>query len=121
MKKILFLLILFAGCQQKTETVLPADEFISKYKSTKDALLLDVRTEQEVNEGTAADAVNIVYDEAFASKLDSLKKQPIFVYCKAGGRSAKAAAILRDKGYTEVYEVKGGFEQLKEAGLPVTQ
>lgn len=112
-------MILFAGCQSKTETVLPADEFISKYKSTEHALLLDVRTEQEVSEGTAADAVNIVYDEAFASKLDSLKNQPIFVYCKAGGRSAKAATILREKGYTEVYEVKGGFEQLKEAGLPV--
>jgi len=120
MKKILFLFLLAMACQSAPESnVLTPEEFISKYKSTEDAVLLDVRSEKEVSEGTAADAVNIVYDEAFASKLDSLKRSPVFVYCAAGGRAAKAAAILREKGYETVYEVKGGYKDLEKAGLSI--
>jgi rhodanese-related sulfurtransferase len=41
------------------------------------------------------------------------------VYCGSGIRSAKAAAILKEKGYDQVYELDGGIKAWKEAGLPV--
>ena len=63
-------------------------------------------------------ATNIVFDENFANKLGSLEQKPIFVYCAAGGRSAKAANILRQKGYS-VFELDGGIRAWKDAGLPI--
>lgn len=94
-------------------------DFDTQYKATKGAILLDVRTVEEVNAGALAGAINIVYDEAFAEKLGNLEHKPIFVYCGSGIRSAKAAAILKEKGYDSVYEMDGGMKAWKAAGLPV--
>jgi rhodanese-related sulfurtransferase len=41
------------------------------------------------------------------------------VYCGSGIRSAKAAKILKEKGYDEVYECAGGLKAWKAADLPV--
>ena len=72
MKKLTFLFVLLA-CQPKpSEAVLSPKDFEAKYKSTAQAILLDVRTVEEVANGKIHDAKNIVYDDAFATKLDSL-------------------------------------------------
>ena len=119
MKKFAILLALLA-CQPKpTEAVLSPKDFEAKYKTTAQAILLDVRTTEEVANGKIHDAKNIVYDDSFATKLDSLPHQPIFVYCGSGIRSAKAAKILKEKGYEEVYECAGGLKAWKAANLPV--
>ncbi len=124
MKKFIVLLFILAACGEKktegvTETVLEPAEFQAKFQSTEGAILLDVRTEEEVSAGALAGQKNIVYDEAFANKLSDLEHKPIFVYCGSGIRSAKAAAILKEKGYDPVYEMKGGMKAWKGAGLPV--
>jgi thioredoxin 1 len=119
MKKLLILLFLFACSERKATSVLSPIDFDSKYKATENAILLDVRTVEEVNAGALAGAINIVYDDAFADKLESLEHKPIFVYCGSGIRSAKAAAILREKGYEPVFEMDGGIKAWKASGLPV--
>ena len=43
----------------------------------------------------------------------------LFVYCAAGKRSAKAAEILKEKGFKEVYQLKGGLDAWKAAKLPL--
>jgi rhodanese-related sulfurtransferase len=119
MKKYLFLLLLIACAEKKTETVLSPQEFDMKFKATANAILLDVRTVEEVANGKIAAAKNIVWDEAFATKLDTLAHQPLFVYCGSGIRSAKAAKILKEKGYEEVYELEGGIKAWKAEGMKV--
>jgi rhodanese-related sulfurtransferase len=116
MKKYLFLFVLIACAEKKTETVLSPQEFDTKYKATANAILLDVRTVEEVANGKIASAKNIVWDDAFATKLDTLAHQPLFVYCGSGIRSAKAAKILKEKGYEEVYELEGGIKAWKAEG-----
>jgi phage shock protein E len=118
MKRLFILLLLFSCSEKKTETLLAPTAFDAKIKATENALVLDVRTEAEISTGIIEGATNIVYDENFANKLTSLEQKPVFVYCAVGGRSAKAATILRDKGYT-VYELEGGITAWKDAGLPV--
>jgi len=82
--------------------------------------LLDVRSESEVREGALPHAQNIVFDDSFGNKLGGLSKESaIFVYCAAGKRSAKAADILKEKGFKEVYQLKGGLNAWKEAKLPL--
>lgn len=119
MKKIFIFLLLVACSEKKSETVLSPQDFDAKYKATENAILLDVRTVEEVNAGALAGAINIVYDDVFAEKLGDLEHKPIFIYCGSGIRSAKAATILREKGYNPVYEMEGGLKAWKAAGLQV--
>ena len=119
MKKYFLFLLLIACGEKKTESVLAPQDFDNKYKATENAILLDVRTPEEIAGGKIAKAENIVWDDSFADKLSSLEHKPMFVYCGSGIRSAKAAAVLKQKGYADVYELEGGIKAWKAAGMPV--
>jgi phage shock protein E len=119
MKKWILLFALIACSEKKSDYLLSPQAFDSKYKATEDAILLDVRTVEEVNAGTLAGAINIVYDADFANKLEDLENKPIFIYCGSGMRSAKAVTILKEKGYKSIYELDGGIKAWKEAGMPI--
>lgn len=84
--------------------------------------VLDVRTPAEFADGHLADAINIDFYEAdFADQLAQLDKDvPYVMYCRSGNRSATAAEIMRDLGFTEVYEVDGGILAWVQSGLPIT-
>jgi rhodanese-related sulfurtransferase len=104
---------LFSSCSnaQNTSYDLTVDQFEQKIKDLDNELLLDVRTPEEYNEGHVEGAINIdYYNETFSAQMDSLdKSKPVLVYCRSGSRSAKAAEILRQKGFKEVYEMKEGI------------
>ena len=120
MKKYFVLLFIVIACSAETQdVVLSPTEFQAKLKNTPDAILLDVRSPEEIAIDRLDDSKNIVFDDAFDSKLEGLGHKPLFVYCASGKRSAKAAAILREKGYKDVYELEGGLGAWKSAGLPV--
>lgn len=69
------------------------------------ALLLDVRTPAEFREGHVPRATNIPVQE-LPMRLREVgpTNRPVVVYCRSGGRSAQAAAVLRGAGY-EVKDV----------------
>ncbi len=73
----------------------------------KGALLLDVRTREEFAAGHVTGAVNIPVQELDArlKELPEKKDQPIVVYCRSGARSAKAAKLLQQAGYTSVHDI----------------
>jgi len=63
-----------------------------------------------------------VLDANFTSQIATLdKSKPLYVYCKSGNRSGKASVILRDAGFTQIYDLKGGVIQWKKEGKPLTQ
>lgn len=74
--------------------------------------LVDVRTPGETSAGHIEGAM-IGMDfmtgefEQNLSKLDT--SRPVVVYCARGGRSAKAAAILKEKGFKTVYDYTDGY------------
>lgn len=87
------------------ERISPA-EYQSDF-DTKEHVLVDVRTPQEYNQGMIENAININVEE-LASRVDELPKdEPIVLYCRSGNRSAQAAQILEDAGFTEVYDLGG--------------
>ena len=118
---LLFFVIL--SCQTKEEKerkILTAEDFSAKIQSTPNAIVLDVRREEELVSGVIPNAINIVYGPEFTNGLSALpKERPIFVYCASGIRSGKAAKILRDNGYSPVYELEGGLRPWVEKGLPL--
>ena len=72
-------------------------------------VILDVRTQDEFDEGHIENAVLLPYDE-IAEKAESVltdKKQIILIYCRAGRRSEIAARELIELGYKRVYDFGG--------------
>ena len=84
-------------------------------------VLLDIRTPEEVSKGFLKNASFInFYDENFLQKASWVKKnQPIYVYCHAAGRSSKAAEMLIELGFREVYNLVGGYSKWVEDGYLV--
>lgn len=119
MKRWLLFLLLISCSEKKSETVLTPQDFDARYKATENAILLDVRRPEEIAGGKIANSQNIVWDDSFADKLSNLEHKPIFIYCASGIRSAKAAAVLKEKGYNEVYQLDGGMGAWKTEGMPV--
>lgn len=75
----------------------------------KDAIILDVRTLDEFNEGHIKGALLIPDNEILTKAEDVLtdKAALILVYCRSGRRSELAAKALLDLGYTNVYDFGG--------------
>lgn len=97
------------GEQTGTKKVIPASEF--KAMLSEDIQLIDVRTAQEVAGGKIGDAQNIdINGASFKAELEKLdKSKKTLVYCAAGGRSGRAAQIMQDMGFEEVYDLQGGY------------
>jgi len=93
--------------------------FQAKLKETPDAVLLDVRTPEEIEQGKIPGAMPMNFkDGDFDTRLSALDKdKPYFVYCAVGGRSGKTVNLMKEKGFTKVYNLEGGFEAWKEKGL----
>jgi rhodanese-related sulfurtransferase len=92
----------------------------SKQNSVK-FIILDVRTPEEFATGFIAGAINLDFKSAeFAGKLDGLDKSKTYlVYCRAGGRSAKAMAMMKEKGFERVYNLRGGITEWNAQKLPL--
>lgn len=131
MKKYLLFLSLvialgFNSCKDNSEnkqiTVISPEE-VYEAVTNSDRQLIDVRTTEEFAEGHVAKSKNIcVTEDDFkekASKLD--KNEPVYVYCKSGKRSAKAAQILKEMGFTEIYDMDGGILNWEKQGLQQVQ
>jgi rhodanese-related sulfurtransferase len=122
MRKYIFALSFLWACSTGSEqALLSAQEFQKKLSETPGAILLDVRRPEEIAVERIENSVNIVFDDSFGAKLDDLEQKPLFVYCASGKRSAKAADILLEKGYKNVYTLDGGLGAWKEAGLTLDQ
>jgi len=97
--------------------------FSEALKATSNATIIDVRTPEEFQSGHLQDAVNFnVLGTEFQSQVSKLDKtQPVFVYCKVGGRSADAVAKMKGMGFTTIYDMKGGYMAWASAGMETTK
>lgn len=114
--------ITFTSCKGQNKSSIENIEpkvFAEKISTTKNAQILDVRTPEEFNSLHLDNAVNNnINDANFDKKLSSLdKNKPVFIYCLAGARSAKAAARLSEQGFTEIYNMNGGITKWNASGL----
>ncbi len=99
---------------------LTAEEFLARY--TPEAVMIDVRTPEEFAQGHLKGALNInVQAPDFREQIQTLgldPDRPVYLYCRSGRRSQRAAEILREMGFRQLYNI-GGFEDLARAGADV--
>ncbi len=83
-------------------------------KNDKEAILLDVRSPQEYKEEHLEGSINMpLYDvEKEIKNTIKNKECTIIVYCQSGNRSKKAVEILSKDGYENLYNIKGGMDNI---------
>jgi rhodanese-related sulfurtransferase len=120
----LTVILFFTACKDNTFAqeihVLTPQEFHDAMADKKDVQLVDVRTPEEFAEGHLENALNINISETnFITEAEKLNlEKPIYIYCRSGKRSAKAALILKDVGFKEIYDMQGGYLHWESDGLP---
>ncbi len=80
---------------------------VAEYTSTSGAVLLDVRTSQEYQEGHIPGSINIPLQRISGDVIPAKKDTPLFVYCHSGARSSQAVRTLTKIGYTSVKNIGG--------------
>lgn len=88
------------------------EEWVEQLQQDENAFILDVRTEDEVEEGYIPNATNIdIYlGQGFLEELEKLdKSKNYYVYCRSGNRSGQACAIMNSVGFENTYNLEGGF------------
>lgn len=85
-----------------------------------DAVVLDVREDNEFAAGHAPNAIHVPMGEV-PSRLDELPEtdDPIPVICRTGGRSGRTVQWLQMQGF-DVVNVDGGMQAWSRAGKPMT-
>ncbi len=79
--------------------------------NTKDIVLLDVRTKEEVEAGKIGNALNFdINQHDFATQIETLDKNKTYiVYCAVGGRSSRAVSYMKANGFNSAYNMLGGY------------
>ena len=87
----------------------------------QNAVLVDVREAKEYAAGHLPNAVHVPLSElgGRGSEFAKLTSRPVIAYCERGQRSRAAGSVLAKLGFTDIYQLTGGFRAWKDAGLPV--
>ncbi|MBM1107987.1 rhodanese-like domain-containing protein [Aurantibacter crassamenti] len=91
---------------------LSQNEWEDQLNEDQNAIILDVRTPEEVEDGYIPNSINIdIYlGQEFMDKVEKLdKSKNYYVYCRSGNRSGQACAILNSLGIENAYNLEGGF------------
>ena len=116
-KNYLFIVLLLTGCmyirpKQNGMSDLSQNEWAKALTEQPQAVVLDVRTEEEFESGYIPNAINIDIQmgNIFIDEINTLdKNKSYYVYCRSGARSAQAVQLMRDLGFNETYNLLGGI------------
>ncbi|MBP6215571.1 MAG: rhodanese-like domain-containing protein [Chitinophagaceae bacterium] len=78
----------------------------------KNTILLDVRTEVEYKAGHIPGSLQIDFlkTEDFKKQVAVLdKSKPYLLYCRSGKRSKDAMTVMKEMGFTKLFDLQGGF------------
>ena len=115
---LLFLIVSLAGCGSREEDTkntvsyqqITAEEAKSMMEEQPDAVILDVREQDEYDAGHIPGAVLLTVgtiNEETAASVIPEKDTVVLVYCRSGNRSKTASQALADLDYSQVYEFGG--------------
>jgi rhodanese-related sulfurtransferase len=116
-------MLLFPLIQRRTAGMTEVGNVrLTHLMNREDAGVLDIREAREMAAGTKIiGAVHVPYSQ-LKDRIGTLaldKTKPLVVYCARGQRSMMAGSTLKAAGFTQLYNLNGGFKAWAEAGLPV--
>jgi len=116
-KNYLSIVLLLTSCmyirpKQNSMSDLSQNEWAQALTEQQQAVVLDVRTQEEFESGYIPKAINIDIQmgPSFIDKINTLEKnKSYYVYCRSGARSAQAVQLMRDLGFNQTYNLLGGI------------
>ena len=93
------------------------EEWKSLTASDDNAVILDVRTQDEVDEGALENAlhIDIYMGQGFIDEVKKLDPEKnYYLYCRSGNRSGQACAIMGQLGFENTYNMLGGYMAWEE-------
>ncbi|WP_460218145.1 rhodanese-like domain-containing protein [Psychroserpens sp. MEBiC05023] len=93
---------------------LTQQEWASQLAADDNAVILDVRTPEEVALGFIpnAIAIDIYKGQGFIDDIEELDvSKNYYVYCRSGARSAQACSVMNQLGFENTYNLIGGFTE----------
>ncbi len=106
-----------AGKEKDIVDRISADEFEQRYEETK-LQTFDVRKKSEFDSEHVIGVASVPLNEINQHLAQFPKDKPVTLYCGGGYRSMIAASILKQRGWEDVIDVRGGFRDIKESGVP---
>ena len=104
----------------KVRDVAPAEA--TRLINHENAVLVDMRGDKDYREGHIVNAVQVPADKnEAAGKLEKYRDRPVIVCCRSGNQSLGMCTALSKKGFTSVYNLKGGLHAWQQAGLPLSK
>lgn len=105
----------FAFTTNKNIKNVTADEAHQLIKTTKNLIILDVRSKQEFKSGHIPSSKSIPVGELSSriNELEKYKDNPILVHCASGGRSPAAVRVLLKHNFSEIYHMNRGLSGWK--------
>ena len=88
------------------------DEWQELLSKDNNAVILDVRTDGEIEEGYIAEMkqIDFLEGELFLEEISKLDKtKNYYIYCRSGNRSGQACDIMEQLGFETTYNLEGGF------------
>ena len=87
----------------------------------KDALVLDVREQNEYDSGHVLKSKHIPLGKLSEriGELEKFRERPIVVICRSGNRSGMACGLLGKQGFAQAYNLEGGVLAWQKANLPL--
>ncbi|MCA0151670.1 rhodanese-like domain-containing protein [Winogradskyella vincentii] len=95
---------------------LSQNDWTKQLEEDNNSVVLDVRTQNEVNGGIIPNAIHIdIYKgQGFIDELNKLdKSKNYYVYCRSGGRSGQACAVMNQLGFENAFNLSGGILEWK--------
>ncbi|MFA7245204.1 MAG: rhodanese-like domain-containing protein [Candidatus Magasanikbacteria bacterium] len=99
--------------------VINTPDLLEWQKQNKQFRIIDVRTEYEYNAGhiEGSELISLdVFDRVFVEKLAD-KDETIVCVCRSGGRSSMAVDFLNNQGYSNVYNLIGGYTMYRLSAM----
>lgn len=120
---IAFSYIGYGIAQTDTINAISPKDINSLISAKEKIQLVDVRTPEEYNEGHLKNSENIcITTEDFEANINSLdRNKAVYVYCRSGIRSTKAALKMKEFGFKEIYNMEGGILLWTAEGFPIVK
>ena len=98
-------------------------EFKKVMDSMQDEVIVDLRTPEETSKGKIPGAVEMdFYGSGFKPSIAALDRNKVYlIYCAGGGRSGETAELMKEMGFTKVYNLEDGYKGWVKERMPVTK
>jgi len=101
--------------------IISQEELLELIDGEEEILILDVRSQQEFDEGRVPGAVLVPHTELVdrIEEISDFMDKPVVVYCQAGGRARMAENNLREAGFSNLLHLDGDMRAWKANARPL--